>query len=291
MNGEKMEFPKGTTLDEIRIAAANKLDPKCFFPEILILKGGKKLGGECGKVQHDELDIVADCHIKRNHGFWCRAIKAHNLAGDADGVERAVVEMNQATRNAFLIDNAKARKGFDREVCLTELLLKHGANVDAMDEEGSTSLHIASKCGDNGMVDLLVGHGADVNRGGQYGRTSLIVASLYGKTDTVALLIKYGADVNASDEYGNTSLMWASGVGDTNLANLLIQHGADVNAANWLGETILMRAIKAYSTDTVALLLKHGAKVNYTSLGIALKLRPKDKRTDIVRLLHEHRMV
>jgi ankyrin repeat protein len=49
----------------------------------------------------------------------------------------------------------------NREVA--ELLLAHGAAVEAADRSGATALHLAATRGYRDMVALLVAHGANVN--------------------------------------------------------------------------------------------------------------------------------
>src|SRR5262245_50943132 len=61
-----------------------------------------------------------------------------------------------------------------------ELLLKHGADVNAIAANGWTPLHIACAKGNESLVDLLLENGADVNAMTEVGDTPLALATRYG---------------------------------------------------------------------------------------------------------------
>jgi ankyrin repeat protein len=50
-----------------------------------------------------------------------------------------------------------------RKVETARLLIQHGADANAMDENNKTALHLASAEGCAEIVQLLIQHGADVN--------------------------------------------------------------------------------------------------------------------------------
>ena len=73
------------------------------------------------------------------------------------------------------------------------LLLEHGANINARDNDDSTALAIAGVCEQKEVVELLINRGADVNAKNNFGNTVLAYASLSGRTETVELLKQHGA--------------------------------------------------------------------------------------------------
>jgi len=81
----------------------------------------------------------------------------------------------------------------------------------------------ASWNGRKDIVELLLKGGADVNAIAKDGRTPLMMASLYAQ---VELLLLAGADVNAIDKDRWTSLMWASKNGHKDIVALLKKYGA-----------------------------------------------------------------
>jgi len=165
-----------------------------------------------------------------------------------------------------------SRKG---DIVKVKSLLKEGADVNAKDDDGVSSLIFASSHSNNtsslDTVRLLLKEGADVNEKEDDGESSLMYASRssnsFSSLDTVKLLINEGADVNAENDDGWSSLMYASGNsnGTSSLATvkLLISEGADVNTKDDNGMTSLMTASGnsngSSSLDTVRLLLDNGA--------------------------------
>ena len=76
-------------------------------------------------------------------------------------------------------------------VAIAEVLVTHGANVNAEDITG-TPLHAAALAGHTAMVEFLVSMGVDVNASASEGTTPLHRAAANGHTDIIELLIKHG---------------------------------------------------------------------------------------------------
>ena len=70
--------------------------------------------------------------------------------------------------------------------------LAAGANVNAPDTYGYTSLHKASSKGHKEIVELLIAKGADVNAQDEDGETPLDRAIDRKRTETAAILRKHG---------------------------------------------------------------------------------------------------
>ena len=76
------------------------------------------------------------------------------------------------------------------------------------------------------LVELLLKHGADVNAQDKDGDTALMDAALIGRTNFAELLLKHGADVNAKNYRGLTALDHAERVKMENVAEILRKYGA-----------------------------------------------------------------
>ncbi|EXJ68613.1 uncharacterized protein A1O5_08407 [Cladophialophora psammophila CBS 110553] len=130
-----------------------------------------------------------------------------------------------------------------------ELLLEQGAEVDAVDVDGRTALHLAANSHvnrhehfDTRTIDLLsLDNRTQVRMRDKQGLTPLHLAASLGRTRAVELLLRRGAEVDAVDNNDQTPLHWAlqSGSVSPRLAEMLIKAGADVNAKNRLGQSAL----------------------------------------------------
>lgn len=129
---------------------------------------------------------------------------------------------------------------------VAELLLKHGAEVNALANYAVTPLHQAAERRDGAdLVKVLLKHGADVNARTLYNSTPLHKAVDSARKDDIAavkLLLAAGAAVNARNNHGSTplhSIRW----GNVELASLLVEHGADTTLANDSGDLPICYAI------------------------------------------------
>ena len=165
----------------------------------------------------------------------------------------------------FLADGAEdaADQGTEVELdpSLVRLLLKHGADPNALDGEAQTPLHIAITGGLHEIVELLCQAKADVSLGCK----------------------AFGRD--------NTALHQAVIIRDLQMMKLLMDHGANVDALGRDGWTPLCMAVRSNACDCVAALLEANANVHTvcgngkTALEIASK---SSNATALVKLLQGH---
>jgi len=120
------------------------------------------------------------------------------------------------TESPELVNTADARKFTplvmatymaQREV--TELLIAHGANLEARDGKGNTALMGVAFKGDLELVDLLIEASADLNKQNYEGATALTYAIDYGHFEIAKLLLAKGADTNTQDAKGKSPLQHA----------------------------------------------------------------------------------
>lgn len=125
---------------------------------------------------------------------------------------------------------------------------------------GSPDLLTGIRNGDHVKVRKLLDTGADVNTVDNEGTTALMHSVIESDLAMVKLLLDKGADVNAKNRLDSTALMYAA----TNLAEtrLLLDAGAKVNVKGKRGATPINVAATTFgSTPVLRLLLAKGAEL------------------------------
>lgn len=106
-------------------------------------------------------------------------------------------------------------------------LLENGANPNHQSWRRVTVLHDLVFKGELRSVQLLLDHGADINAiDEEYYSTPLGYAAHWGHRDKAALLLERGADVNRAGAPWATPLAWATRRGHGEIVELLKQYGA-----------------------------------------------------------------
>ncbi len=127
---------------------------------------------------------------------------------------------------------------------IVKYLIERGADVNIDDDINCTPLHLASRWGRLDCAKYLVEHGADVNiMGGiEKNLTPLHSASVGGHLDIVQYLIEQGADINRGGVERIMPLHFASSIGHLGVVKYLIERGADVGIKDKDGKTAYDRA-------------------------------------------------
>ena len=153
----------------------------------------------------------------------------------------------------------------NRNVEIIELLLEHGADINARLSKGNgdTPLHRAIPKNDNyDVFNALLSAGADINAKNGKGETPLYLAAVHNKEEKAYALLSAGADINAKTNKDETPI--SAVVKRRYLGLIKIFFDAetskieqnDLNAV--LGKTLEFN-IKNYDSDIVDFLLERGA--------------------------------
>ncbi|XP_030015246.1 ankyrin repeat and SOCS box protein 10 isoform X2 [Sphaeramia orbicularis] len=158
----------------------------------------------------------------------------------------------------------------------TKLLLIHGANANAVSEDGHMPLHMCLKPESLQCAKYLIQYGAAINgRTLDEDDTPLHTAARNGLQEHVDLYLRYGAAVDKPNNEGVTPLNAACSqpqeVKDLErylkVCKLLLDAGADVHTQDQDKHTPLHMACKNANADLVDLLLDNGACVNNMDYG------------------------
>ncbi|KAK6302769.1 hypothetical protein J4Q44_G00271240 [Coregonus suidteri] len=152
-----------------------------------------------------------------------------------------------------------------------KLLLSHGANSNAVSEDGLMPLHMCTSPESLVCAKHLLQFGAAINgRSLNEDNTPLHVAARNGLPGHTELYLRYGAALEKQNDDGLTPLNAACSQPQekydleryTKVCELLLAAGADVNTGDQDKQSPLHMACKNVNPDVVDRLLAHGACVN-----------------------------
>ncbi|KAK9890720.1 hypothetical protein WA026_012068 [Henosepilachna vigintioctopunctata] len=126
-----------------------------------------------------------------------------------------------------------------------------------------TPLWCAAVSGKLKIVEILIKYGADINAVSDTGSTPVRSACFMTHFEVVKYLVERGADINQANYNGGTCLI--NSVQSSPLCEFLLKNGADVNARDIQNKTALHYAIQEHRLETTKLLLKNGANINAKS--------------------------
>ena len=119
----------------------------------------------CAKGVHLMLEYGADIHGRNPNGQTLLHQTLYGLEDTFDSLD-------------MFLDTARS-------------LLEHGVDIDALDNDHATSLHLASRDGCAKAVQLLLEHGANVHLEDKEGKTPFQIASEAGQTNITQLLLEH----------------------------------------------------------------------------------------------------
>ena len=131
------------------------------------------------------------------------------------------------------------------------VLLRHGADVQAVESHNGTVMHWAAHHDDAEVIQWLLNKGANIDHANQMGRTPLHVAARRGCLNVVKALIESDADIQATIKNGGTALHIAARNGHKDVVEQLIAAGVSTAATNKQGKTYLDLMYKRPETITV----------------------------------------
>ena len=146
---------------------------------------------------------------------------------------------------------------------VADFLLQCGADVNARNDHGITSLHQCTELDTHiGAVYWLLQNGARLEEQDNQGRTALLCAVTFGSMKIISLLLYRRANIDARDIFGRTGLHIAVAHGNPSLIKVLVGNGANINVVDMWGSTPLVNAAEYGPAASVSALILSGAKLN-----------------------------
>lgn len=155
--------------------------------------------------------------------------------GSKHGVESAIAQHGPAI--VHVVTNkgkgAIAHAAETGRTGIIEILLKHGADINAADDDGKTPLMHAAQMGHPDMLAFLLDNGADIHAETLNGLTVLRFATLHKsntrnqgrmperKKEAIRLLVDRGANPRKPDINGLTVMEFMNRTGHSNITRLI----------------------------------------------------------------------
>ena len=178
---------------------------------------------------------------------------------------KQVVDVNLLDDDCMTLLHLASYEGF---LETTNMLLEYGATVNVRNNDGRTPLHCAlARCARSQAVNvarLLLGQGADAETRDINGSTALHLSSSMGSLEATMLLLEHGVTVDVRNSNAQTPLHCALAPwgGSVDVTRMLLEHGADVNCQDNDGSSPLHLSCYKSSLEDTRLLLEHGAKIH-----------------------------
>ena len=183
-----------------------------------------------------------------------------------------------------------------------KFLLDYGADVDALDDDHSTPLHVASQFGNAKVARLLLEYNANIHVRNINDQTLLhIISSKSGEMSSndgihmLSLFLEHGADIDALDNNHSTPLHLALHSGNVEATRILLEYGASIHVRNKQDQTPLqllmadhwLKVLPDDYIDIIRLFLERGVDADSMSSSQSTMLHVAVQRASLefVRLL------
>jgi ankyrin repeat protein len=222
---------------------------------------------------------------------WRTMFKASRMRQPSDGIRKAA---NMFEKRDFSGGQGKAwSSGLihaairGKDLVAVKLLLELGVDING--DELRTPLHTAMFHTDSAIANLLLEHGADIEAHDHEHLTPLQQAVIHGFVEPAKLLLSMGADVNAAHTFGEpdhprrmnglddpavrTPLMLACGLGGSKgacleMLKMLLNHGASVHVNDKdkgsAGMSVLHYAASSRCPELLEAVINAGADIMAT---------------------------
>lgn len=134
-----------------------------------------------------------------------KSICANDKKAAYQHIVKSGMDVNTISRQAFSGDSFNAASLINSNISS-----ENESQLTEDIQNGSSAIHLACLTSDAGMVDLLIQHGADINACDSRGQTPLHYCIIRRKPAAAKVLLTRGANPHVADKEGNTPLKLAS---------------------------------------------------------------------------------
>jgi len=197
-----------------------------------------------------------------------KATAAHELCamartGDVEGIRLLVIggaDVNAVDYDGRTCLHVAAFHGNLAVVQILFKLRKEQLEPSPVDRWGGTPLSDALQENHLRVAELLFEHKATLSCQDDLASLKLSTHARKGELEQMRALIKYGYSVKCKDYDSRTALHAAAGENNLHIVQLVLREGADVNVTDWHGHTPLDEAVARENTKIAQVLRLNGAK-------------------------------
>ena len=189
-----------------------------------------------------------------------------------------LVKKNDYSSLKFLLNNITPKPDINKKnlkndtllmfaaVCkssdVVKLLIEEKANVNELNNDKNSALHIAAYTNNVSSIDELLNAGAFINKKNKVGMTPLQCALNEKCSDKVVdKLLEHKADVNCKNINGSTAIFFSALDNRASIMNKLIKSKANIDMKNNSGDTPLIIAARKGSSDCVKILINSSVNI------------------------------
>jgi ankyrin repeat protein len=179
---------------------------------------------------------------------------------DANEAVAGPIDINALDKNNRTALHVCALRGYNESV---SLLLERGADGTLVDDTGVTALYSAFPLRNSYVIKSFLDAGAPgINVGNANGETVLQWAAMHGFPQLTERLLNHSANVNQVDDKGMSAAHWAAAAGHDDVLRVLFDRGADLLATDKHGRSLLHHGALGGSRLAILMALSKGANVN-----------------------------
>lgn len=189
--------------------------------------------------------------IVENKGKFFSAINKGSIH-DLEKIKS--IDINAIDNNGHTALHIAAKKQYHH---LVDYLLRKDIDVNIVDNLGRSAIFYATANKNNNMIKSIFPKVSNVDHADENRVTVLLIASYHQNHDLVNLFLSKNPNTNWQDNYGKTALHYAAHLSDNELIKLLLQAGGDCSVADNEGKTPLDIAVELENSDMTKMIELH----------------------------------